>query len=165
MQKKTKKILFVCMGNICRSPSAEAIMKKYLTEENLDKEIFIDSAGTISYHVGEQPDPRMKLYAEKRGYQLNHIARQFDPHKDFSSFDLILTMDQENYNDIKSLDVSGKYSSKIKKVIGYCSKYKIDEVPDPYFGERENFEQVINILEDACRGLLESVKDELKNRS
>lgn len=154
---KKKKILFVCMGNICRSPSAEAIMKKLLSQDGLNESVYIDSAGTIDYHAGEFPDERMSKYATNRGLRLDHIARQFNPKSDFDNFDLILTMDHGNYADIKSLDRSGKYTSKIKMVTDYCTIHNVKEVPDPYYGEKENFEQVLNILEDACNGILESL--------
>ena len=157
---KKKRILFVCMGNICRSPSAEAIMKKLILQDGLNESTYIDSAGTIDYHSGEFPDERMSKYALNRGLHLDHIARQFNPVSDFDNFDLILTMDHGNYADIKALDESGKYKSKIKMVTDYCTIHNVKEVPDPYYGERENFELVLNILEDACNGILESLKNE-----
>lgn len=156
------KILFVCMGNICRSPAAQAVLKSMAEKENLAKNIEVDSAGTIDYHTGESPDPRMKSHAVSRGYFLNHKARKFDPDKDFEKYDYIITMDNEILNEIHYLDSEDIYSGKIHKITEYCRYIKADEVPDPYPGGPESFEKVMDILVDACRGLMNRLKNELK---
>ena len=128
-----KRILFVCMGNICRSPAAEAIMKKKIEKNNLSDMIQIDPAGTIDYHSGESADARMIVHAKKRGYEIDSIARQFDMTKDFKHFDYIVTMDNENYEDIKSMDILNKNKHKIFRMVDFCDNYTIDEIPDPYY--------------------------------
>jgi protein-tyrosine phosphatase len=150
------------MGNICRSPAAEGIFKSMVEKEKLSGRIEIDSAGTIDYHAGESPDPRMKFHAADRGYFLKSIARQFDPGIDFEKFDYIITMDDKIFGDIKSLDKKKSYQEKIHKMTEFSRHIKADEVPDPYLGGPEGFEKVMEILVDACRGLLNRLKDELK---
>jgi low molecular weight protein-tyrosine phosphatase len=154
-----KKILFVCLGNICRSPAAEAILKKRLRDENLQDIIYVDSAGTAGYHVDESPDPRMIGYAAKRGYTIEHTTRKFNPVKDFSEFDYIITMDNENFNDVKSHDNLNKYSHKLFKMAEFCKNSKIDEVPDPYYEGKKGFNNVLDILEDGCTGIMEKIKN------
>lgn len=149
-----KKILFVCLGNICRSPAAEGIMKSLVAKKGLEKFISVDSAGTIGYHTGDQPDTRMMAHASKRGYHLNHSARKFDPISDFEYYDYIITMDNSNYADINALDRNGKYKNKIFKMIQFLDSNEVDEVPDPYYLGPQGFENVLNVLEEACNGLL-----------
>lgn len=156
------KILFVCMGNICRSPAAEGIFKTMIEKEKLSDKVEIDSAGTIDYHAGESPDPRMKFHAEQRGYLLNSTARQFDPGTDFEKFDYIITMDNDIFNEINTLDKSNIYRDKIHKMTEFSRYVQADEVPDPYLGGSEGFKKVMEILTDACRGLLNGIKNELK---
>ena len=158
---KTVRILFICMGNICRSPAAEGIFKTMVEKEKLSERIEIDSAGTIGYHSGESPDPRMRSHAADRGYFLKSRARQFDPKTDFEKFDYIITMDDDNFDNIKKLDKRNEYSSKMHKMVEFNRLIKVDEVPDPYMGGPEGFEKVMDILVDASRGLLKKVKDEL----
>lgn len=155
-----KKILFVCMGNICRSPAAETIMSSLIKKNNLESLISVDSAGTIDYHTGESADPRMIERADLRNYDIVHKARAFNPGSDFENFDYIITMDDDNYADILAWDKKKKYRNKIYKMAGFSSKYDIDEVPDPYYKGAEGFDYVLNILEDACAGLLNKLKDE-----
>ncbi len=162
MVTKTKNILFVCMGNICRSPAAEGIMKKLVKDEGLENRISIDSAGTIGYHTGEGPDSRMIKHASKRGYSLTSKARKFNPAEDFEKFDYILTMDDDNYSDIKYSDKNNIYAGKVFRMVDFGVNIKADEVPDPYYSGSEGFENVLNILEDACKGLLARVKDDIK---
>lgn len=150
---KPIKILFVCLGNICRSPAAEGIFKKKTEELSFD----IESAGTAGYHIGELPDSRMRAHASKRGYQLNSRARQFDPSIDFDKFDHIIAMDRSNFRNLKSLDSSGKYNKKLSLMTNYSQTMKVDEVPDPYYDGPEGFEHVLDILEDACDGLLKTL--------
>ncbi|MHB1050425.1 MAG: low molecular weight protein-tyrosine-phosphatase [Bacteroidota bacterium] len=148
-----KKILFVCLGNICRSPAAEGVMKKF----SEGKAIEIDSAGTAGYHIGELPDSRMRSHAAKRGFPLTHRARQFDSAKDFERFDLILAMDKNNMRDLQSMDRKNQYGHKLKMMTDYSQALKVTEVPDPYYGGPEGFEHVLDILEDACGGLLKEL--------
>lgn len=153
------KLLFVCLGNICRSPSAENIMRYLIEKEGLSDQIVCDSAGTASYHLGEPPDRRMKAAAEKRGIKLEGKARQFQP-SDFEKYDLILAMDRDNYWSLVSLDPEKKYRDKIKMMCNYAKFYPDQEVPDPYYGGTEGFNHVIDLLLDACSELLESIKKE-----
>lgn len=157
-----KRILFVCLGNICRSPAAEAVMNKLIEVKNMQNLIQVNSAGTIDYHVGEPADPRMIVHAEKRGYELKSIARQFDSNMDFDNFDYIVTMDNEITEDIKALDFYEMYQDKIHTMVSFSTKFDIAEVPDPYYGGKEGFELVLDILEDSASGLLEKVQNEIK---
>ncbi len=157
-----KRILFVCLGNICRSPSAEAVTTKLIKDQNLENLIEVDSAGTIDYHEGEPSDERMRKHAERRGYKLDHIARGFSPEIDFSSSDYIVTMDNNNYYDIIDFDIKNQYSDKIFRLSEFAVNITFDEVPDPYYGGAEGFEIVLDILEDACGGLLEKIKNDIK---
>jgi len=150
------KVLFVCLGNICRSPAAENIMNHLIDQANLSDRILCDSAGTSSYHIGSSPDRRMTHTANQRGIKMAGKARQFKP-EDFEQFDLILAMDQENYTNILRLDPLAKYPHKVKLMCEFCRHHPLKEVPDPYYGGTEGFNQVIDLLLDACEGLLESI--------
>lgn len=150
------KLLFVCLGNICRSPSAENIMNHLIEQAGLSESIVCDSAGTSSYHIGSSPDQRMTAAAAQRGIMLRGKARQFEQ-SDLEEFDLILAMDQDNYRDILSLDYQGKYQEKVKLMCDFASNHREREVPDPYYGGAEGFNKVIDLLLDACDGLLQHV--------
>lgn len=151
------KLLFVCLGNICRSPSAENIMNHLIDQAGLSDGILCDSAGTSSYHIGSPPDRRMSNAATaKLGIKLRGQARQFQK-LDFQDFDMILAMDQENYDHIIALDPNGQYHDKVYLMCGFCSRHTLKEVPDPYYGGVEGFNQVIDLLVDACEGLLQHV--------
>jgi len=158
------KILFVCMGNICRSPAAEAILKSMAEKEKLSDKFEIDSAGTIGYHKGESADPRMRSHAASRGYFIKSAAREFDPRVDFEKFDYIIVMDNSILEEIRELDKQRKYRKKILKMTEFNRFVRADEVPDPYLGGPEGFEKVMDILVDACRGLLNRLKNELKSK-
>lgn len=160
-----KKILFVCMGNICRSPAAEGIMKKKVTEAKLDDQIIVDSAGTIDYHEGELPDKRMRDAANKRGYTLDSLARKFNRKMDFDESDYIITMDDYNYKVLLDWDKQNKYSDKIYKMKDFSSNSEIAEVPDPYYGDDEDFENVLDILEDTTENLLVKIKKEIEREN
>jgi len=162
---KKKKVLFVCLGNICRSPSAETVLKKLIKDENLEDKIEVDSSGTIDYHEGEPSDPRMQKHAAKRGYALDHIARKINPEKDFVESDYIVTMDNEIYTDVIALDTQNKFRKKIFKMSQFSGKIQFQEVPDPYYKGAEGFEEVLDILEDACKVLLEKIKDDIKSEN
>ena len=159
-----KNILFVCLGNICRSPAAEGVMKSLVEKENLARTILVDSAGTINYHEGERADARMRRHAARRGYDLTSISRMFNPEKDFDKFDYIVTMDDNNYRDISALDKSKKYAGKIFKMASFANGMNVKEVPDPYYEGDEGFEHVLDILEQATQGLLNKVKDDIKQQ-
>jgi len=151
-------ILFVCMGNICRSPSAEAVMNGIVKKNNLQDQIKCDSAGTLGYHAGEPADHRMKMYASNRGYDLTSISRQIR-YDDLQTFDYIITMDKENYDDVISLDSKGHFSDKISMMTDYSKDNNANSVPDPYFGASQGFELVMDLLEDSCEGLLSYIKN------
>ncbi|MEH1968035.1 low molecular weight protein-tyrosine-phosphatase [Nostoc sp.] len=162
------KLLFVCLGNICRSPSAENIMNYLIEQAGLSDgcadakgvRILCDSAGTSSYHVGSPPDRRMSAAAAtKLGIKLRGQARQFQK-LDFQDFDLILAMDQENYENILTLDQTKQYHHKVRLMCEFCSRHTLKEVPDPYYGGQEGFNRVIDLLIDACEGLLTYVNSQ-----
>ncbi|MGB3669870.1 MAG: low molecular weight protein-tyrosine-phosphatase [Phormidesmis sp.] len=151
------KLLFVCLGNICRSPSAENIMNHIIEQQQLSHVVSCDSAGTASYHIGSAPDRRMNQAAQKKGLTLVGSARQFTA-ADFDQFDLILAMDRSNYRDILSLDVGDRYADKVKLMCEFCQTHPDEEVPDPYYGGEEGFDYVIGLLTDACTHLLAEIK-------
>ncbi|MGC6566318.1 MAG: low molecular weight protein-tyrosine-phosphatase [Akkermansiaceae bacterium] len=147
------KVLFVCMGNICRSPAGENIFRHFLKNEQLSGPIQCDSAGTIGFHIGKKPDSRMSRTLKKRGYQVTGAARQFDV-RDFHDFDLILTMDNENYANVLKLAKTDGDREKVRKFTEFCSRHNHNEVPDPYYGGDEGFELVADLIEDGSEGLL-----------
>ena len=158
LQTKGKtKILFVWLGNICRSSSAEGVMKQLIEQAGREDEFIIDSAGILSYHQGELPDSRMRAHAARRGYDLTHRSRPVCT-DDFYDFDLIIGMDDRNIDDLKDRAPSVEAWKKIHRMTEYCTKFThADHVPDPYYGGAEGFEYVLDVLEDACAGLLEMV--------
>ena len=158
-----KKVLFVCLGNICRSPAAEGVFRKMVRDEGLHEKIHIDSAGTGGWHAGDAPDSRMIAHAMKRGYDIRDLeARQIEAPADLKEFDYILTMDNSNLKNVRALDVKGEHHAKIKPLVSFCKVHSIQEVPDPYYKEDQGFEHVLDLLEDACSELLLHLKKELK---
>ncbi len=151
-----KKILFVCYGNICRSPAAEGIMKKLITQAKLENDFFIDSAGIHGFHIGEKPCDRMVNHAKKRGYILDSRARQLQK-SDLIEFDFIVTMDNDNYNDVRSLDYENHYTNKILKMTNFITNRSVNEIPDPYYGGTAGFELVLDLLEEAIPNLITSI--------
>ncbi len=160
-----KKILFVCMGNICRSPAAEGIMKKLIDENGLNSQVEIDSAGTIGFHEGEPADARMSRHAAQRGYKLTSLSRKFNPNKDFDEFDYIVTMDDNNYEDILSSDRKNKYAHKVHKIAKFFVDGSYTEVPDPYYGASDGFETVLDLLEEGNKNLLEKIRKDIESES
>ena len=150
------KILFVCLGNICRSACAEAVMKQVVDGCGLAADFEIDSAGLISYHTGEKADPRMRQHAANRGINITSIARKITT-SDFSHFDYIIGMDDDNIR--RLLDITPDEQSRliISKMSDYCRTYRTNSVPDPYYGGPKDFELVLDLLDDACNGLLETL--------
>ena len=149
------RILFVCMGNICRSPAGEGVLKHQLKASGIKAEV--DSAGTIGLHSGHLPDNRMRRAASARGIQLDHRARQVKP-ADLEEFDLILVMDQDNLRDVRRLDSEGRAHDKILLFRQFCTKQPGNEVPDPYYGEASDFEHVLDLMEDGCAELVNRLK-------
>ena len=151
-----KKILFVCLGNICRSSSAEGVLYHLIEDAGRAEEFLYDSAGMLSDLQGEQPDSRMRAHAARRGYQLVLRSRPVRT-EDFYNFDLIIGMDDRNIEDLKDIAPSPEEWKKIHRMTEYCNRIPADHVPDPYYGGAEGFEYVLDILEDACSGLLISL--------
>ncbi len=155
-----KKILFVCLGNICRSPAAEGIFKQKIKDRDLENFFVVDSAGTGSWHVGNLADPRMRETAHVRGIELNSRSRQIEEN-DLYEFDHILVMDKDNLHAVKSLikDHLHPVNSKIKLILSYSEKSDLEEVPDPYYGGQNGFDKVLDLLNDAIDGLIDSLID------
>ena len=155
-----QRILFVCLGNICRSPAAEGVFLHLLAREGLEDRFVVDSAGTGGWHVGNPADRRMRAAAERRGIHLPSRARQLD-RGDLLSFDRILTMDDDNWQAVRSLARELAPGSAdlalIEPMTSHCRRFKSREVPDPYYGGEQGFEHVLDLLEDACEGLLETL--------
>ncbi len=160
----TVKLLFVCLGNICRSPSAEGIMNHLIQQAGLEGQIICDSAGTSGYHINEPPDPRMTAAAYRQGIALTGHSRKVEP-ADFEQFDLILAMDDENYRTLLARERTGSDRSKVRLMCDFCRRSPETEVPDPYYGGTDGFDHVIDLLLDACSGLLENVTKEFLSSS
>ena len=153
-------VLFICLGNICRSPAAEGIMKSLVEKEGMSDDFFIDSAAIGSWHIGQLPDSRMRKCGAKHGYRFDSHARQFQK-SDFQRFDLIVVMDNENYRAITSMASSQADKDKVVRIADYLTHHReYTTVPDPYYGDYSDFELVIELLEDACQGLLDSIKEQ-----
>jgi len=155
-----KKILFVCLGNICRSPAAEAVFKQKIKERDLEKLFVVDSAGTGGWHVGNLADQRMRETALSRGIKLTSRSRQIEEN-DLYEFDQILVMDKDNLEAVKLLtkDQKNSLNSKIKLILSFSKNSQLDEVPDPYYGGQNGFEKVLDLLDDAIDGLIDSLMD------
>jgi len=150
-------VLFVCTGNICRSPTAEAIFRKLAADAGMADAVTADSAGTHSYHVGEPPDPRAQAAAAKRGYDLSALRARRIEGADFQRFDLILAMDQDHYAILARM-AGSPAGHKLKLMMSYAQRFKERVVPDPYYGGPQGFERVLDLLEDAAGGLLKSLR-------
>lgn len=153
MENNTR-ILFVCLGNICRSPAAEGVLRQMVQTRGLSDRFTIDSAGTYGGHAGELPDPRMRHAASGRGYALTHRARQVRE-EDFERFDLLVAMDDSNYEHLHRLAPSRSAAARICRLTEFCSRHPDRHyVPDPYYEGHEGFELVLDLLEDGCEGIL-----------
>ena len=152
------KVLFVCTANICRSPTAEGVFRKLVTDSPLDGQIEIDSVGTHEYYIGEAPDPRAIKHAANRGYDLSALrARQIGP-DDIERFDYVLAMDETNIKNLKAMCPT-RLSQKIELLLDYGGEPDEREVPDPYQGKPRDFDRALDLIEAACRGLLAYLLD------
>ena len=152
------KILFVCLGNICRSPAAEGVMKAIVDENNDSARFEIDSAGTGNYHIGDLPDNRMRIHAQRRGYNLTHRCRQVNP-SDFEDFDLIVAMDESNRRNLQRIAPTLEDEKKIIMMADFADlATRYDHIPDPYYEGAEGFELVLDLLESACNNLYSALK-------
>jgi protein-tyrosine phosphatase len=153
---KQTRILFVCMGNICRSSTADGIMRQLVADAGLADAIEVDSAGTHNYHPGEPPDARSRAAALKRGYDLSPLRARQVADADFEHFDLLVVMDHANLDNLKRR-CPNEHAGKLHLMMEYASRHDADEVPDPYYESTRGFEIVLDYLEDACAGLLSQV--------
>lgn len=151
------RILFVCTGNICRSPTAEGVARRMIDTAGLAHLIEVDSAGTHGYHVGEAPDPRTRRVAERRGYDLSALRARRLEAADFETFDLLLAMDAGHLAHMRRMCPPGR-EPKLDLFMRYARNFALDEVPDPYYGGERGFEAVLDYCEDAVAGLLEAIR-------
>lgn len=159
--KDKKRILFVCLGNICRSPAAEGIFRAIVDENGATDRFEIDSAGIGNWHAGQLPDNRMRVHARRRGYDLTHRARQVRE-ADFDDFDLIIGMDSGNISDLRSLAPTPEAMAKIKPMAHWLRSIatRYDYIPDPYYEGAEGFELVLDLLQDACSNLYREMTED-----
>ena len=155
------RVLFVCLGNICRSPTAEGVFRALVENEGLAEKIKTDSAGTHAYHIGEGPDPRSQAAAALRGIDLSPLRGRRATAADIKEFDYILAMDQDNYENLMRLTPI-EHESRVSLLMSYAPERPENEVPDPYFGGEGGFDRVLDMIEDASRGLLADIRRQHK---
>jgi protein-tyrosine phosphatase len=162
MEKGKIRILFICLGNICRSPAAQAVMQAKVDRAGLTARFEIDSAGIGAWHVGQLPDRRMRRAGKARGYDIGHRARQFSAADDFKRFDGIYVMDAGNFNDVARMAASRSDRQKIRLLADYMTRHTQQSgIPDPYYGDEAGFGRTIELIEDACDGLLRALTEHL----
>jgi len=154
------RVLLVCMGNICRSPTAEGVLRHYIRINNLGDKVEVDSAGTHGYHVGEAPDSRTQRAAAVRGYNLSQLRARKVAHQDLDYFDLILAMDKANLDNLQRMAMPEQLE-KIRLFMDYARNFDDDEVPDPYYGLGHGFDLVLDMVEDASQGLVDEIREKL----
>jgi protein-tyrosine phosphatase len=155
-EQERVRVLFVCMGNICRSPTAEGVFAKLVLDSGLTQRIDIDSAGTHDYHIGKPPDERARKAALARNIDIGALRARKVSREDFGEFDYILAMDRDNYAGLTHLSPA-EHRHKIRLLLDYAPHLTVREVPDPYFGGEQGFEQVLDMVEEAASGLLRSI--------
>nr|WP_315240729.1 low molecular weight protein-tyrosine-phosphatase [uncultured Albidiferax sp.] len=153
----TYSVLFVCMGNICRSPTAHGVFRQKVLEQGLEHWVKVDSAGTHNYHPGSSPDTRSQAHASKRGYNLSDLRARQIQDADYENHDLILVMDWDNLALVQSESPS-RHHPKIRRLTEFCETHNGTMVPDPYYGDECRFEEVLDLVEDACNGLLKHLQ-------
>ncbi len=151
------RILFVCLGNICRSPTAEAVLRDLLTREAPDLSVEIDSAGIGDWHIGEPPDQRALAAARRRGLDMSRLRARQIASEDFARFDFILAMDRANLSDLRRRAPT-QYRERVRLFLEFAPDVGVDEVPDPYYGGEAGFEEVLDLAEQAARGLLSHIR-------
>ncbi len=157
------RILFVCMGNICRSPMAQGVFEKLLGDHGLSDRVLVDSAGTHAYHLGKAPDERAVRAARERGVEIAHLrARQVEP-GDFDEYDLVVVMDEQNYDALRFISAE-RHRHKLKFLLDYAPHLKTRNLPDPYYGTDMGFERVLDMIEDACTGLLHHLQEQMRRQ-
>jgi len=160
----TYRVLLVCMGNICRSPTAEGVLRNHIKNNMLGDKIEVDSAGTHGYHVGEAPDSRTQRAASARGYNLSQLRARKVARQDLDYFDLILAMDKSNLDNLRRM-ASPEQQDKIKLFMEFARNFDDEEVPDPYYGLGHGFDLVLDMVEDASQGLVETIRKELEKKT
>ena len=158
----TYSVLLVCMGNICRSPTAEVVLRKLIRINGLGNTVEVDSAGTHGYHVGEAPDARTQRAALARGYNLSQLRARKVARQDLDYFNLILAMDKSNLDNLRRM-APPEAHDRIKLFMDYAKNFDDDEVPDPYYGLGHGFDLVLDMVEDAAQGLVEEIKKKIKS--
>ncbi|MDA7825692.1 low molecular weight phosphotyrosine protein phosphatase [Porticoccaceae bacterium] len=156
-------VLFVCLGNICRSPTAHAVFQSMVDKQGLADQIFVDSCGTGDWHIGRAPDPRSQEHALARGYQMDNLRARLVDDSDFDKFDYILVMDKQNLADVQSMNCQG-FTGKLGLFLDFCRNPNYTdylEVPDPYYGGDQGFSLVLDLIEDASTELLRQIKERL----
>ena len=157
------RVLMVCMGNICRSPTAEGVLRQYLKNNKLGDIVEVDSAGTHGYHVGESPDSRTQRAAAARGYNLSQLRARKVARQDLEYFDLILAMDKSNLDNLRRMAPPESHG-RIRLFMDYAKNFDDDEVPDPYYGLGHGFDLVLDMVEDAAEGLVDDLKKRFGRR-
>lgn len=156
-----KRVLFVCLGNICRSPTAHGVFQQMVDNAGLSDKIFVDSAGTAAWHIGKSPDSRSTAHAKLRGYDLSPLRARQAVSADFDQFDYVLAMDKENLSNLQDICPNGAKSAPQLFLYEFSQKFNELDVPDPYYGGEAGFEHVLDLVEDACEGLLADIKKQL----
>ena len=164
MRARPLGVLFVCTGNICRSPTAEGVFRKLVAEAGMSETIIADSAGTHGYHIGEPPDPRARAAAAQRGYDLNGLRARKLERADFERFDLLVAMDRGHLEALSRLAKPAEVR-KVRLMMSYARASGETDVPDPYYGGPQDFERALDMLEDAARGLLDSLRRPARRRN
>lgn len=157
----TLRILFVCLGNICRSPAAHGVLEKRLHEAGLADRVAVDSAGTIGMHHGKLPDHRMRRAAANRGYELTSRARRIEA-EDLDTQDLILTMDASNRRNVLALATTEAQRERVRDFASFCTRHRVTMIPDPYTGGPADFEHTLDLIEDGCDGVMTWVREQIR---
>ncbi|MBD2859076.1 low molecular weight phosphotyrosine protein phosphatase [Spongiibacter sp. KMU-158] len=150
-------VLFVCLGNICRSPTAHGVFEQMLLEQGLAEQVEVDSAGTGDWHIGRPPDARMQAAAKQRGYDLSHLRARQVSAQDFHNFDYVLAMDKSNFSDLQAMQPHNS-RGKLSLFLDFAPQQHLREVPDPYYGGEAGFYEVIDLVEAAAQGLLNDIR-------